>query len=222
MVALDGPLPPPRMPPPHPWVILLVDDEPDTLDSIKETVELSMPGTRVLAVPTAREGLDLLDTERIDCIIADFRMPGMDGIEFLYQARKAHPHVPRVMLTAFIEEEQVRRAITDHFVDEFIPKSTAPEEFLTRIARFLEYERTPRPTGTGAPHGRCGSRAVRAARLGRPPAAFVRWPRRELRVRARTQAANGNRLKIGCFVLHRFESCRAHQHSIRQEGRRLP
>lgn len=145
LAVTDGPIPAPRALPPHPWVILLVDDEPDILESIKQMVELSMTGTKVLTARTGREGLDLLDKERIDCVIADFKMPGMDGIEFLYQARKAHPNVPRVMLTAFADDELVRRAIADVFVDEFISKAAAPTDFLGRITRFLAYQPTPPP-----------------------------------------------------------------------------
>jgi CheY-like chemotaxis protein len=144
--AVVGALPSPRPAPPRPWVILLVDDEPDVLVSLQQIIETSLPGTRVLPVNSGRKALDLLSAERIDVILTDFKMPGMDGIEFLYQARKAYPHIPRLMLTAFADDDLVRRAIADSFVDAFIPKMIAPEDLLSRVAKFLHYDPSMRPS----------------------------------------------------------------------------
>lgn len=151
MPALTGPLPAPHPAPLRPWVILLVDDEPDVLVSLQLVIESSIPGTKVLAVDSGRKALDALSTERIDVILTDFKMPGMDGIEFLYQARKAYPHIPRIMLTAFADDDLVRRAIADSFVDAFIPKMVSPEDLLARVSKFLNYQpATTRPWGAAA------------------------------------------------------------------------
>lgn len=139
MPVSEGPAPPPQAAPPRPWVILLVDDEPDILSSVKAIIELAIPGTHVVPANSGRHGLELLESERIDLIISDFKMPGMDGIEFLYQCRRSHPLIPRLMLTAFADDDLMRRAITDAFVDSFIPKMAAPTEFLSRVKQFLVY-----------------------------------------------------------------------------------
>lgn len=127
----------------RPWVILLVDDEPDILSSVKSIIELAIPGTHVIAASSGRAGLDALSRERVDLVISDFKMPGMDGIEFLYQCRRAHPLIPRVMLTAFADDDLMRRAITDAFVDAFIPKMAAPLDFLDRVKQYLVYHPAP-------------------------------------------------------------------------------
>lgn len=138
MGVVDG-KPSPLQTPARPWVILLIDDEPDILRSLKDLIEMSLPGTKVIPASNGRDGLDILDKERVDVIISDFRMPGMDGIEFLYQARRHHPDIARVMLTAFADEELARRAISEAFVDEFISKAARPKEFLDRILHRLDY-----------------------------------------------------------------------------------
>lgn len=129
----EGSLPMPRLP----AIILLVDDEPDILSSVKMIIESAIPGTTVLTANSGRVGLDLLSTERVDLVITDFKMPGMDGVEFLQRCRKMRPTVPRLMLTAFADDELIRRGIREAFVDEFIPKMASPDDFLDRVKRHL-------------------------------------------------------------------------------------
>lgn len=147
----------PLMPKFRPWVILLVDDEPDILRTIKTLVEASIDGVQVLTASSGRIGLELLDRERVDLIVSDLRMPGMDGIEFLYQARRHHGNIPRVMLTAFGNEDVARRAIVETFCSAFLSKGVEPEVLIENVTKLLAYipssappQPLPAPTATGA------------------------------------------------------------------------
>lgn len=152
----------PAAPSLRPWVILLVDDEPDILASIKTLVEASFDSVKVLTAPSGRVGLELLERERVDLIISDLRMPGMDGIEFLYQARRHHPNLPRVMLTAFGNEENARRAVVETFCSAFLSKGTEPEVLIDSVGRLLTYM----PSSTPPP----GSLTGGSAAATKPPA----------------------------------------------------
>ena len=147
--------PPPVPPRFRPWVILLVDDEPDILASIRNLTESSIAGLKVVTATSGRVGLELLDRERVDVIVSDFKMPGMDGIEFLYQCRRQHPNIPRVMLTAFGNEDLARRAVTDAFVSAFISKGAEPEAIVAGVSRLLDYvpSSVPPPPPIEAPPG---------------------------------------------------------------------
>lgn len=127
-------------PPPRPWVVLIVDDEPDVLDTLKDLVEQSLPGTKVLTAATGREGIELLDGERVDLVMSDFKMPGMDGIEFLVQARRIRPEVPRIMITAFGDKELAQRAVLEAVVDEFLAKKMEPGELADKVEALLRYD----------------------------------------------------------------------------------
>lgn len=80
--------------------ILLVDDEIENLRSLSEV--LSRFGYHVIAKPDGREALAALqDGVSVDLVITDYRMPNMDGLEFLTQLRRVAPSVPTIMLTAY-------------------------------------------------------------------------------------------------------------------------
>jgi response regulator RpfG family c-di-GMP phosphodiesterase len=130
----------PRKVPVHPWVILIVDDEPDILVSLGDLVEQSLDGVRVLRAASGREALALLLGERVDAVISDFKMAGMDGIEFLYMARQKRPSIPRVLLTAHADLELTRRASQEGGVQAFLSKAISPDEFIERVSGLLTYD----------------------------------------------------------------------------------
>lgn len=130
-------------PPPRPWVILVVDDEPDILGSFKQLLEMSMPNVRVIIATSGRTGIEILEKERVDLVMSDFKMPGMDGLEFLVQARRIRPGLPRVMFTAFADEELARRAISEAVVNEFMSKNVDPDDMVHKVEALLHYEPNP-------------------------------------------------------------------------------
>ena len=136
----------PRRVPSRPWILLLVDDEPDILDAVGDLIEYELPGVKVLRASSGPEGLGALQQERVDGIISDYNMPQMDGIEFLVIARQCHPTIPRVMLTAIADPALVRMAHEDALVRSFLPKHAGVDELLDRVcADLLDYEPAIRP-----------------------------------------------------------------------------
>ena len=124
----------------------MVDDEPDILESVAQLVEHELPGVTVLRAGSGREGLGVLQDERIDGIIADFHMAGMDGIEFLAIARQCHPTIPRVMLTAFPDPALRDLARQDAAVRAFLPKTASADELLDNVcSALLDYKPAIRP-----------------------------------------------------------------------------
>ncbi|MCS7215363.1 MAG: response regulator [Thermodesulfovibrio sp.] len=61
--------------------ILFIDDEISSLKAISAI--LRKEGYDVYTAPTAEEGIEILKNSEIDCILLDYRLPGMDGIELL-------------------------------------------------------------------------------------------------------------------------------------------
>lgn len=111
--------------------VLLVDDEPDVLEALRHS--LRRAPYRVLAVQSARTGLQLLRRLTVDVVVSDHRMPGMDGTEFLWRVQRRQPQAVRIMLTGHAELSAVVDAINRAEVFRFLQKPVAPTRLLQTL-----------------------------------------------------------------------------------------
>jgi YesN/AraC family two-component response regulator len=77
--------------------LLIVDDEPDFLESLEW--QLTKRGYRVFTAPSGDAALDILRSEGVDILVADIRMPGMDGIDLLRRAAGLDPDLQSIVIT---------------------------------------------------------------------------------------------------------------------------
>lgn len=105
---------------PKDYPVLFVDDEEMALIGLEEQYE------REFTIYTAKSGKEAIETlqahPEIALIISDQRMPGMSGVEFLAQAKKAVPEAVRMLLTAYTEMEMVIEAINKGNIYRYITK----------------------------------------------------------------------------------------------------
>jgi CheY-like chemotaxis protein len=94
------------------WVsprrVLIVDDDPDMVDTCARILRGS--GHDCLTATSGLEALALLPSHRPDLILADLRMPEMDGLALLTQARRLAPEIPVIIVTAYGSMETARQA----------------------------------------------------------------------------------------------------------------
>jgi CheY-like chemotaxis protein len=79
------------------FTILVVDDNHDLVTSTAGLLELA--GYSAIGAYSAREAVDLLDNEKIDLVLSDIRMPGIDGFDLLRVLRHRFPALPMVLMS---------------------------------------------------------------------------------------------------------------------------
>ncbi len=72
--------------------VLVVDDDSGVLKMTE--IMLSDAGYNVIVTASAREGLEMLQAQKVDLIITDIIMPEMEGIELITQLKQDHPSLP--------------------------------------------------------------------------------------------------------------------------------
>ncbi len=123
-----------------PATILLVDDEQGFVETMAKRL-----GKRGLTVSTAangQEGIDALaKNKRIDVVILDVKMPGMDGIEALRIMKATHPLVEVIMLTGHATVENAINGMKNGAFD-YLMKPCDIDELLTKVAEAYDKKDT--------------------------------------------------------------------------------
>jgi signal transduction histidine kinase len=116
--------------------VLLVDDEPENLAVLGHLLEDEY---RVLTASGGTEALRLAGDAVVDVVIADQRMPGMSGVEFLAKLRETQPDVAGIVLTAYADMPSAIAAINQAGAFRYLKKPWRPEEMLGTIAQAREH-----------------------------------------------------------------------------------
>lgn len=119
--------------------LLLADDDPITLDSLRACVEPE--GFSTLLAKDGQEALALWERHRPDLLCLDIMMPHVDGYEVCRRVRAADPKVPVLFLSAKNEEIDVVVGL-QLGADDFIRKPFGKHELLARIGAALRRTRT--------------------------------------------------------------------------------
>lgn len=118
--------------------ILVVDDDPDILEVLKDRLEFL--NYRVLVAPGGKEGLTILAEQSPQLVLLDIEMPKMNGLEILKEIRKREFNVAVIMITAHGTIERAVQAMKEGAYD-FVLKPFEPEHLGYVINNALERER---------------------------------------------------------------------------------
>ena len=117
------------------YELLFVDDEPANLQKLRRTF---VNGYVTHLAQSGGDALGILETENIDVIVTDQRMPGMTGLELLDRARKMKSDVVNIVLTGFADVDDLIDAINTGKVNKYITKPWSPEDLLFAVRDALE------------------------------------------------------------------------------------
>jgi len=122
--------------------ILLVDDEPRILDSVRMNLEIE--GFEVYEADNGLEAIEKLGRFLVDLVVLDVMMPGLDGFETLRELRKFST-VPVIMLTVKADERDVTRGL-ELGADDYVAKPFSQAILVARIKAVLRRAELPPPT----------------------------------------------------------------------------
>jgi len=111
-------------------VILVVDDDPNSLDIAARLLQRQGYGVRT--APDGETCLRVVAAERIDMVLLDVMMPGMDGFAVCAALRAAGHRIPVILLTAK-DDMDTRLEGMQHGVSEFLTKPINTHELFARV-----------------------------------------------------------------------------------------
>ena len=111
--------------------VLVVDDDPDARESLSRLILRA--GFTCHVAEDAAQALGILAREKVDVMIADHDMPGMDGAELLAKVAVRFPLASRILLTARQDAEVPQRALNQGQAYRFLNKPCRASELMTAI-----------------------------------------------------------------------------------------
>jgi two-component system probable response regulator PhcQ len=126
--------------------ILILDDEESILNSLKRVLRLApcVYGNQtftleVSAFSSPQAALEAACAEEFDLFMSDYRMPAMDGIEFLKAAKEIQPDAARLILSGYADLNALVRAVNEVGIDRFVGKPWNDYELLSAIGQALAH-----------------------------------------------------------------------------------
>lgn len=116
--------------------ILLVDDDADIRETLGQN--LSGQGHQVVLAENGAEALQRLESLRVDIVITDVRMPGMDGFELLATVRERWPDIEVIVGTAYGDVDNAVRALREGAFD-FFTKPFNVHDIAASLQRTARY-----------------------------------------------------------------------------------
>lgn len=118
--------------------ILYVDDEEKSLRSFARAFGEQF---RVLTAQSAQDGLQLLEQHgtEIGVLMTDQRMPGHKGVWLLEQARSRHPHILRILVTAYADMDAAIQSVNSGAIYKYVTKPWDPPVLETLLKRALDF-----------------------------------------------------------------------------------
>ncbi len=115
--------------------ILYIDDEAENLRSFKANFRRDFT---IFLADSAKEGLQILEKNKVEVILTDQKMPEMTGVEFLKIALKKYPETIRILVTGYSDVSVVKEALNTGEIYKYIEKPWTPDFMKMNIEKAYE------------------------------------------------------------------------------------
>lgn len=119
--------------------ILLVDDEAHVLAALKRVLRPLVAGEAVLELFTdPNQALQRAREYPVDVVLSDYRMPQMNGVEFLRRVRDLQPHAVRMILSASSEFSAILSAVNEVEIYRYLAKPWSADDIVAQVRGALD------------------------------------------------------------------------------------
>ncbi len=117
--------------------ILCVDDEANVLKALRRL--FMDEDYEIISAESGEKGLEELDNQPgVQVVVSDYRMPGMNGVDFLKEVYARRPDTVRIVLSGYADTAAIVSAINEGQIYKFIPKPWNDDELRVTIAKAVE------------------------------------------------------------------------------------
>jgi CheY-like chemotaxis protein len=116
--------------------VIIVDDHHDVRRMLHAWVKTLGPQYEVLAMPSGEEAILDASRQPVDLLIADFRLPGITGLELMAKIKRRYPDLKVILITG-MSDPKIRRQVAEAGADAFFIKPVEMPDFLDAVERLL-------------------------------------------------------------------------------------
>jgi len=116
--------------------LLLIDDDEWIRDSMRLYFEGE--GCDLVTLETAEQAIEMIKNQSFDIVIADFRLPGINGIEFFKRTQNLHQSFLKILITAYMSKDVIAEA-KQAGVHDLIEKPFKPETIEKSLSHLLSH-----------------------------------------------------------------------------------
>jgi CheY-like chemotaxis protein len=122
--------------------ILLVDDQRDILRLLHSTLDTLGHDMQIVEAPSGEEALLEASRGSVDLLVADYLLPGMNGVELMHKLRVRHPQLKAILITGMNSDRAVRKDLLNAGAMAIFDKPIPLADFLDAVERALGLVRT--------------------------------------------------------------------------------
>lgn len=124
--------------------ILIVEDQREISRLLRSALETLNYDFKVVEIPSGEEAILDSSQNKIDLLVADYRLPGMTGIELMRKVKKYHPRAKIILITGQTNP-RIRKEVAEAGADAFFIKPISMADFLDSVERHLKLIETILP-----------------------------------------------------------------------------
>lgn len=127
--------------------ILLVDDEPNILRALRRCLasidvrEIDGEALGFEMFTSPEEAIERSEEQDFDLVISDYRMPSMNGVEFLARLMAIQPSAPRMIISGYADRSAIIEAVNEVHLSRFIEKPWNDDELRRSVVSMLGGQR---------------------------------------------------------------------------------